>query len=269
MPVYEQFLRRGLPTRVALEEGPEREQQVAAVGAVVAVERREDAVRERAKRLGILQREQQLIGAEVRELRVRPALGSADLEGVARFTHARPELVERPQGTRPGEHGPAGPGRYLGTQRGEEARPVRLEHEEHDVIPGRGEERSRATAHHGLADGRERLRSLRAGERHHGEGPREIEAEALERRTRLLGREGAPKDLVEDVPLQPTLRLGDRPGLRELEGEERDRVAGHDPVELGEGLLLPDRQERLDPTLRGDGLDRDVLAALHDREAEP
>ena len=45
-------------------------------------------------------------------------------------------------------------------------------------------------------------------------------------------------------------------------------MAGHDPVELAGLLGLADREERLDPTLRADGLHPDVMPLVDERQAE-
>ena len=69
-------------------------------------------------------------------------------------------------------------------------------------------------------------------------------------------------------PLQPALRVGHRPRLRELDREEAERVTRHDAIELARLLRLAHGEERLDPALCADGLDPDVVAAIDERQAE-
>lgn len=86
---------------------------------------------------------------------------------------------------------------------------------------------------------------------------------------RGLGRrEGARRQRSEEVALQPALRLGDRSRLRELDCEQREGVARHDPVDLRERLRRADGQEGLDPPLSSDRLDPYVLILVDEREAE-
>ena len=83
-----------------------------------------------------------------------------------------------------------------------------------------------------------------------------------------VGAELAAGDPLEEVALEPALLLGHRPGLRELDREQRQRVAGHDAVELARRIGLAHGQERLDATLRADRLHPDVMAAIHERQRE-
>src|SRR3954453_5909144 len=65
MTVTVELLGGSLPLAVALDEGLQRAHQLAAVGALAVLDRREDRVAEEAQRLVVLEREQQLEGAEV------------------------------------------------------------------------------------------------------------------------------------------------------------------------------------------------------------
>ena len=75
-------------------------------------------------------------------------------------------------------------------------------------------------------------------------------------------------ELVEEVALEPSLGVGDRARLRELDREQAERVTGHDAVDLGRLLGLADREERLDAALRPHRLDPDVVAAVDEGQRE-
>lgn len=105
-------------------------------------------------------------------------------------------------------------------------------------------------------------------ERDHGDRCISLEAEAGEAADHLRVRERSGRQRVEEVTLQAAFRLGDRASLGQLDREQRQRVAGHDPVDLRERIGLPDREERLDAPARPDGLDPDVVAVIDEREAE-
>ena len=102
MTVAEERLRRALPLPVALDEGLQRAHQLAAVGALGVLDRRQDRVAEQPQRVVVLQREQQLEGAEVavgRELRARRRRAVdgelARLERAARLVEAAPQVAGR------------------------------------------------------------------------------------------------------------------------------------------------------------------------------
>src|SRR5206468_9773632 len=65
MPVAEELARRALPLAVLLDEDLERAQQLIAVLAAAVLERAEHAVAEEAQGAIVLEREEQLEGAEV------------------------------------------------------------------------------------------------------------------------------------------------------------------------------------------------------------
>ena len=100
--VTEERLRRPLPLPVALDEGLERAHQLAAVGALGVLDRREDRVAEQPQRVVVLQREQQLEGAEVAVggQRAAPVAVAVDgqrarLQRAARLVEAAPQLGRR------------------------------------------------------------------------------------------------------------------------------------------------------------------------------
>src|SRR5215213_4135601 len=72
VPVAVELARRALPLAVALDERLEGAHELAAVGALAVLDRREDRVAEQPQRLVVLEREQQLEGAEVVEGGHRP-----------------------------------------------------------------------------------------------------------------------------------------------------------------------------------------------------
>src|SRR5207253_11235718 len=80
--VYEQLRRGGLPPGVAFQERLQRRNEMTAVPLVVLVERAQDTRGEGGERHGILQRQEQLVRAEVAELSLGPAFGLADLQRV-------------------------------------------------------------------------------------------------------------------------------------------------------------------------------------------
>ena len=170
------------------------------------------------------------------------ALGPADLEGVARLAHALPELPRTAAAHRPRPStDDRRPGRHLSPESGEEARPVRLDHRPAQRRPaarrGTGPGHGASTSSHGRGQLGWRPSPAR---RHHGERAARGRSPTARATLRAcVGRRGSPERSVEHVALQPALRLGHGPGLRELEGEQRERVAGHDAVELREGFLLP------------------------------
>src|SRR4051812_10409350 len=63
--VAEQAPRGGLPLAVALDERLERAHQLAAVVALAVLDRAEQRLAEEAQRVAVLQRQQQLEGAEI------------------------------------------------------------------------------------------------------------------------------------------------------------------------------------------------------------
>ena len=98
----EERLRCALPLPVALYEGFERAHQLAAVGALGLLDRGQDRVAEEPQRVVVLQRQQQLEGAEVavggeRRGAVAVAVGRQRprLERAARLVEAAPQLAGR------------------------------------------------------------------------------------------------------------------------------------------------------------------------------
>ena len=240
--------------------------------AVVGVERRQHRVGERPQRVGFGHREQQPVGAQVGEPRLRPSLQPADLQCVARLAErapdvagvdgrprADPKLRPRPLADRgrdppadraagrlaaTGEHPTHGPTR--GTRR-----PAR---DRSSVTPSASASLS-SSAPTGSSESTMTSASL-------------VEAEPREAARGVRGGQRSPGELVEEVSLQPALRVGDRPRLGELDREQAERMPGHDAVELAGLLGLAHREERLDPALRPDGLDPDVVTAVDERDAE-
>ncbi len=88
-----------------------------------------------------------------------------------------------------------------------------------------------------------------------------LEPEPREPAGRLRLRQVACGQTVEEVSLEPALGVGHRSRLGEFDGEQRERVARHDPVEVARLLGLTDRKERLDPPGCADRLDPDMVAA--------
>src|SRR3954468_6722765 len=80
MTVTVELLGGSLPLAVALDEGLQRAHQLAAVGALTVLDRREDRVAEQPQRVVVLERQQQLEGAEVT---VRRQPGGAAVPGIA------------------------------------------------------------------------------------------------------------------------------------------------------------------------------------------
>ena len=112
------------------------------------------------------------------------------------------------------------------------------------------------------------VRRLFPGQRNDGHRPPQIEPEPLQGRPGLVLIERPRHELLEEVALQPAFGLRDRPRLAELDGQQGEGMAEHDAVELGEGVPLPQGEERLHSPLCRHRLDRHVVAALHHREAE-
>src|SRR3954466_7773390 len=108
MPVAEELARGALPLAVLLDEDLERAQQLVAVLAAAVLERPEHAVAEEAKRVVVLQREEQLERAEVavrRDVRVPVAVRRRErgrLERTAGLVEAAPERGRRRHATRGG-----------------------------------------------------------------------------------------------------------------------------------------------------------------------
>ena len=113
----------------------------------------------------------------------------------------------------------------------------------------------------------ERLR-LAALDRDHDDARVAVEPEPSEPPAGVGRRDLAARQLVEEVALEPALRVGDRPGLRELDREQGERVARDDPVELARLLGLADREEGLDATLRAHRLHPDVVPSVDERDRE-
>src|ERR1700755_165952 len=97
-----------LPLSVALDEGLERAHQLAPVGALGLLDRREDRVAEEPQRVVVLERQQQLEGAEIavgRERAVPLAVAIeaelARLQRAARLVKAAPQLGGRDAAARP------------------------------------------------------------------------------------------------------------------------------------------------------------------------
>src|SRR6185503_2975869 len=97
--VTEQPPRRGLPLAVALDERLERAHELAAVVALVGLDRAERRLAEQAQRVGVLQRQQQREGSEVAvggeragRVAVRGPGGAehAGLQGAARLVERLP-----------------------------------------------------------------------------------------------------------------------------------------------------------------------------------
>src|SRR4051794_40791731 len=154
--------RGALPLAVALDERLERAHQLAAVGALAVLDRREDRVAEQPQRLVVLEREQQLEGTEVVEGGHRPRRAVAgQLAGLERAAR----LVERPAGVT-GRRRAARAGDQLGARvaRDPQAHPLR-ELEQLLVAALRGrEQRARKTARAG-DQARRRLVAHRSRER--------------------------------------------------------------------------------------------------------
>src|SRR4051794_14801624 len=99
MTVTVELLGGSLPLAVALDEGLQRAHQLAAVGALAVLDRREDRVAEQAQRVVVLEREQQLEGTEVavgREARAGAVAGIAErprLQSAARLVERAPQLA--------------------------------------------------------------------------------------------------------------------------------------------------------------------------------
>jgi len=109
---------------------------------------------------------------------------------------------------------------------------------------------------------------LRAFEGHHHE-PLVLPEPEPRQPARELGRhERSAGQRVEEVSLEPAFGLGDRARLRELDREQRERVARHDAVDLRQRVGLAHGQERLHAPLRADWLDPHVIASVHERQAE-
>src|SRR5215211_5664414 len=77
VPVAIKLAGRALPLAVALDERLERAHQLAAVGALALLDRREDRVAEEPQRVVVLQRQEQLERAEVAERREQRRGGRA------------------------------------------------------------------------------------------------------------------------------------------------------------------------------------------------
>ena len=139
----------------------------------------------------------------------------------------------------------------------------------HPVVMGRGQEPATGARPLVGRGQRDRLRigrltrRLERDDEHRGVS---LEPEACEPATGVGVREPAARELVEEVALEPPLRVGHGAGLRELDREQAERVAGHDPVELAELLGFADGEERLDAALRAHRLDPDVVAPVDQRE---
>jgi hypothetical protein len=84
----------------------------------------------------------------------------------------------------------------------------------------------------------------------------------------LVRRERARGERLEEVALESSLGLGDGARLRELDREQRQRVTHDDAIGLGQRVGAADGEERLDATLSADGLHRDRLPAVDERQAE-
>ena len=265
--MYEEVLRRGLPSGVALEEGPEGKHQIAVVSLVVAIERRQDAVGEGPQGLRVLERQEQLICPQVRELGLGPAVGPAELQRVASLPHALEKLFERDQAAGAAQDGAAGPGRHRCTQVRQEPRPLGLDDRQDQIVERGGQEGAARLGQRLLACQGQRLERIGSGEHGHRQGPREVEPQPAEGQPSLAGGQDAAEDLIQQIPLEAPLRVGHGSDLRQLEGEEGEGVARDDPVELGQRLLLAHGQERLDPALGRDGLDRAQASTVRECDA--
>src|SRR4051812_23313243 len=146
MAVAEQLPRDPLPRAVALDEGLQGAHELAAVGALALLDRGEDGVAEQAQRVVVLEREQELEGAEVAVGREPPgaravavAVLAPDrqrLERAARLVVGAARAGGRGGPPRPAGGGaaaggpPAGP-RRLGEREGDAHRPRPREGPEH------------------------------------------------------------------------------------------------------------------------------------------
>src|SRR6185436_10489112 len=245
----------GLALPVALDGGLERAHELAAVVALTVLDRAEQRLAEEPQGVGVLQREQELEGAEVavrrdrcRGLRagVTVAGGAvpgrraelARLERAARLVVrlARPACADRP----PGARGRTRPERLA------RALDDALAQLEELVVEEAGEQRAdeAATARDEPAD---RLRAERLGERclarlagralarsEHERADLPAEPERLEPADELLALEVAGDDGGEDVARQAALgRVGDA-AAEQLEGDDRHGLVEDEAVDLGQ-----------------------------------
>src|SRR5829696_7922303 len=108
--VAEELARGALPLPVAFDERLQRAHQLAAVRALAVLDRGEDRVAEQPQRLVVLQREQQLEGAEVAvggeqvagAIAVRVPRQLVSLERAARLVERAPQVARRYRAPRPG-----------------------------------------------------------------------------------------------------------------------------------------------------------------------
>ena len=104
-------------------------------------------------------------------------------------------------------------------------------------------------------------------EGHHHDVGLALEPEPRETARGVGARELAGAQPIEEIALQPPLGVRDGPGLRQLDGEQRQRVTGDDAIELTQLLGLAHGEERLDAPLGSHGLDPDVMAPVDERHA--
>src|SRR4051812_6860415 len=268
--------RRGrLPPRIVREEGSKRGRELAAVVAVVGVERREERFGERPQRVGLAHRQQQAVRPEVLEACRGPPLQPADLEGVARLAETPGDVADgddaarsranlRAQTLRQRLEDPVEVALRIGLQ--QDVRSGRCRRDEETAA--RAGEKVLRRPRQLLVQSQLRLRVGAGLERVHLHVGALGEPEPRELARRVGGRDVSAYERLEEVSLQAALRVGDGARLGELDRHEGQRVTGHDAVELCQRLGLPDREEGFHPALGADGLDPDVMAAVDEREAE-
>ena len=275
--VHEQLRGRRLPSRVVLQEGLRARPAARRRGRGRTCRAGEQSSRRtRAARRDRPSRAAAGRCRGRRSPRVRPALEAADLQGVARLRSDRADL-DRGHAGEPAPTRSSAPS-SLADRRRDRARsgaglggrsrctPSSCA-ETRNPPPSR--ERSSVTAS-ASAPGSIPSRSDASRDRwtHDDSAPFGRTRTGRGPRTASAAGSAAAGELVEEVSLQPALRVGDGARLRELDREQAERVAGHDPVELARLLGLAHGEERLDPSLRADRLHPDVVAPVDEGHAE-
>jgi len=184
-----------------------------------------------------------LVGSEVGELRFLSPFGPADLERVAGLPDALGDPVERNGVAHAGQDRSPGPRLDRRAELGQGTQAGVLHHHEHHVLHRRGQVHAAPPGQDLLEVARQDRRLLRPRERHHRGRLRQVEPEAFDGEPGLVDAERPGHQLVKQVALQPSLHVRHGSGLGELQGQQVQGVAGHDPVELGRGAFVAEGQK--------------------------
>ena len=245
----EERLRRPLPLPVALDEGLQRAHQLAAVGALGVLDRREDRVAEQPQRVVVLQREQQLEGAEVavggeRRAEASPLSASARASSAQRASwKPRRRSAERDRAPGAGGQRLAGLARHARVHaRGEREQLVVVggRQQRAQEAPGGGDQPAAGLLAHRP---RERLlgdrRARPAAGAMTSAPARSRSPNGSSRRASSAPLEVAGHQRGQHVAREPPLGVVDHPPAQQLERDDRHRLVQREPVELGQRARRP------------------------------